>query len=82
MPVTVKIERQSYNAVRVETAGGGTTIKHQVILTPELEQQAILKSACEGKAATLALSFTPKSSGTYFVTFQTQPNDAGAPRRS
>lgn len=75
--VNVMIERQSYNVVRVETAGVGSTIKHQVILTPELTQPAVLKSPAAGQAAMLALDFTPKAGGTYFLTVKSQ--DPSAP---
>ncbi|MBL9115141.1 MAG: hypothetical protein JNJ83_09035 [Verrucomicrobiaceae bacterium] len=65
---TIRIERQTYNTVRTETAGGGTTVKHQVILTPELEQPITLKPGANGGPAEAAVDFTPKFGGTYFVT--------------
>ncbi len=76
VPVEIIIERQSYNVVRVESAGGGTSIKHQVILTPELTQSAVLKSPAEGRAASLVLDFTPKAGGTYFLTVKSQDPSA------
>lgn len=70
--VEVVVERQTYNVIRVETAGGGTSIKHQVILTPELTQTAVLKSPAEGRTSSLLLDFTPKAGGTYFLTVKSQ----------
>jgi uncharacterized protein YfaS (alpha-2-macroglobulin family) len=79
VPVKVKLERQSYNMVRVETAGGGTSVKHQVILTPELEQDAVLKPAADGQPASLRLDLTPKAGGVYFLTVEAAPAQPGQP---
>jgi uncharacterized protein YfaS (alpha-2-macroglobulin family) len=67
VPVEIKIERQQWNTVRVETAGNAATVKNQATLVEEQKISIQLKSL-NGKAAQATLAFTPKSGGTYFLT--------------
>jgi uncharacterized protein YfaS (alpha-2-macroglobulin family) len=67
VPVEIKIERQHWNTVRVETAGGAVTSKNQSILIEEHQSTITLNSANQ-QPATALLDFTPKTGGTYFLT--------------
>ncbi|MGC3992196.1 MAG: alpha-2-macroglobulin family protein [Chthoniobacteraceae bacterium] len=67
VPLQVKIERQEWNTVRVEAAGGGVTTKNQSTLIEELKSTVQLASA-NGQASSGHLAFTPKAGGTYFMT--------------
>ena len=67
VPVEVKIERQEWNTVRVESAGGAITTKNQSTLIEELKTRVQLTST-KGGAAAAQLTFKPKTSGTYFLT--------------
>lgn len=68
VPVEIKIERQEWNTVREQAAGGGVTTKNLVKLTEE-ERKSIKLDAAKGDAAQITnFSFTPKKSGTYFLT--------------
>ncbi len=67
VPVDIKIERQQWNTVRVQTAGNAETVKNQATLLEEQKASLQLKSL-NGKAASATLSFTPKQGGTYFLT--------------
>jgi uncharacterized protein YfaS (alpha-2-macroglobulin family) len=65
--VDVKIERQQWNTVRVESAGNAATVKNQATLI-EVQKAAVQLVSNAGKAASATLSFTPKDGGTYFLT--------------
>lgn len=67
VPVEVQIERQEWNTVKVQAAGGALTAKNQSVLVEELKSRVELKSQ-NGSAAAAELKFTPKSGGTYFLT--------------
>ena len=67
VPVEVKVERQEWNTVRVQGAGGAEVTKNQSVLTEELKTRVELTSA-NGKAASGHVAFTPKAGGTYFMT--------------
>lgn len=70
VPVKVKLERQGYHSIKVQTAGGGETVKNQVVLEEEQSTTATLHAATPDHAATLSLPVTPKRSGTYFITME------------
>ncbi len=63
----VKIERQEWNTVRVQGAGDATITKNQSTLIEESKTSVDLRSANNG-ASSGKVSFTPKRSGTYFMT--------------
>ena len=63
----IKIERQEWNTVRVQSAGGAATPKNQAVLTQESKASLSLKSVNKN-AASGTLDFTPQKGGTYFVT--------------
>ncbi|WP_166442615.1 alpha-2-macroglobulin family protein [Phragmitibacter flavus] len=67
VPVEIKIERQQWNTVRVEAAGGAVTTKNQSTLIEE-HQSTITLNSVNQQPATAVLDFTPKSGGTYFLT--------------
>jgi len=67
VPVEVKIERQEWNTVRTEGAGGAITTKNQSTLIEELKSSVGLTSTNNG-ASEGKLAFTPKKGGTYFMT--------------
>lgn len=67
VPVDVKIERQEWNTVRVQGAGGAMTTKNQSVLIEEGKSRVELKSE-NGGAAAAEVKFTPKAGGTYFIT--------------
>ncbi|QIF02758.1 alpha-2-macroglobulin family protein [Roseimicrobium sp. ORNL1] len=67
VPVEVKLERQEWNTVRVQGAGGAMTTKNQSVLVEEWKSQVELKSV-NGGASAAELKFTPKTGGTYFLT--------------
>ena len=66
--VDIKIERQEWNTVRVEVAGGGVTTKNQSVLTEELKTSLKIEAAKKGTN----FAFTPKKGGTYFLTATSQ----------
>ncbi len=66
--VDIKIERQEWNTVRVEAAGGGVTTKNQSVITEELKTS--LKIGASQSSTNFA--FTPKKGGTYFLTATSQ----------
>ncbi len=68
MPVEVKIERQEWNTVRVQAAGGDVTTKNQVTLTEELKATLQVEGAKGAGKALTQFQFTPKKGGTYFLT--------------
>jgi uncharacterized protein YfaS (alpha-2-macroglobulin family) len=65
--VDIKVERQEWNTVRVQSAGGAATPKNQAVLIEESKASLGLKSVNKN-AASGTLDFTPKKGGTYFVT--------------
>ncbi len=65
----VVVERQEYQTVRVETAGGGTDTETSVVLHEERREAVTL----DGGAA--AFAFTPAQGGSYFITVTTQDED-------
>ncbi|MFZ4765618.1 MAG: alpha-2-macroglobulin family protein, partial [Roseimicrobium sp.] len=67
VPIEVKIERQEWNTVRVQGAGGALVTKNQSVLSTELQTHVQLASK-EGQPAAARLAFTPKLGGTYFLT--------------
>lgn len=75
VPVKFKLERQSYHSLKVKTAGGGETVKNQVVLEEELNSTGTLKAATPQHAASLTIPFTPKAGGRYFLTVEA--NDPG-----
>ncbi len=68
VPVDVKIERQEWNTVRVQAAGGDVTTKNQVTMTQELKTTLQVEGAKGATKALTGLQFTPKKGGTYFLT--------------
>ena len=70
VPVKIKLERQGYHSIKVQTAGGGETVKNQVVLEEELNTTGTLKVVTAGSAAALSLPITPKHGGTYFITLE------------
>lgn len=75
IPVKVKLERQAYHAIKVQTAGGGETVKNQVVLEEQLSTTATLRAAVAGAVASLSIPITPKLGGKYFLTLEA--TDAG-----
>lgn len=67
VPVEIKVERQEWNTVRVESAGNAATTKNQSVLIEEAKGTVQLKSA-NNLASSGEFSFTPKAGGTYFLT--------------
>lgn len=67
VPVELKIERQEWNTVRVQSAGNAVTTKNQSVLIEEAKGSIQLKST-EGRPSVGDFSFTPKAGGTYFLT--------------
>jgi uncharacterized protein YfaS (alpha-2-macroglobulin family) len=65
----VLVERQEYQTVRLETAGGGTTTETRTVLHEERRETAQLA----GQAS--AFVFNPARGGTYFITVTTQDAD-------
>jgi uncharacterized protein YfaS (alpha-2-macroglobulin family) len=66
--VNLKVERQEYHTLKIATAGGGSTMKEQVILREELKQSLDLKAASAGSAPSVLVNFKPARGGNYFVT--------------
>lgn len=64
----VKIERQTYHTIKIATAGGGSTMKDQVVLQQELTQTVTLKPAAAGQAPSATINFKPARGGAYFIT--------------
>jgi uncharacterized protein YfaS (alpha-2-macroglobulin family) len=73
LPASVIIERQSYQTLTVELAGGGQTQKNQCVLTQVSKQDLNL----EPQGTDIA--FTPEKPGTYFITAQS--SDGALSRR-
>ena len=65
----VVVERQEYQTVKVEAAGGATTTESTVVLHEEKRETITLS----GKSS--PYSFTPTKGGSYFVTVTTQDAD-------
>ena len=65
--VDVKIERQQWNTVRVQTSEKSSAVKNQATLV-EVQNTPLQLASNGGKAATATLAFTPKEGGTYFLT--------------
>ena len=59
--VQIKVERQEWNTLRVQAAGGEVTTKNQVKLIEEMNTIVEIKGAT-------SWAFTPKKGGTYFIT--------------
>lgn len=68
VPVEVKIERQEWNTVRVQAAGGEVTTKNQVTLTQEMKGALQVEGAKGAAKALTPFQFIPKKGGTYFLT--------------
>jgi uncharacterized protein YfaS (alpha-2-macroglobulin family) len=75
VPVKFKLERQSYHSIKVKAAGGGETVKNQVVLEEELNSTGTLKAATPQHAASLTIPITPRAGGRYFLTIEA--NDPG-----
>lgn len=67
VPVEIKIERQEWNTVRVQSAGNAVTTKNQSVLIEEVKASVQLKST-ENRPSVGEFSFSPKAGGTYFLT--------------
>lgn len=73
--VNVRIERQTYHTIKIATAGGGSTMKDQVVLQQELAQPVTLKPAAAGQAPAATIQFKPARGGAYFITAESaDPN--------
>lgn len=70
VPVKYKFERQAYHSIKVQTAGGGETVKNQVVLEEELNSTGTLHAATAEHAASLTIPVTPKAGGRYFLTIE------------
>lgn len=67
VPVSIKVERQEWNSVRVQSAGNAVTTKNQAVLTEVAKGSVQLKST-NNLPSSGEFSFTPKAGGTYFLT--------------
>lgn len=67
IPVEIKVERQEWNTVRVQSAGNALTTKNQAVLIEEAKASVQLTSQ-NNMASAAEYKFTPKAGGTYFVT--------------
>lgn len=70
VPVKIKLERQAYHSIKVQTAGGGETVKNQITLEEELNTTGTLHAAAAGTPASLTIPITPKVGGKYFLTVE------------
>jgi uncharacterized protein YfaS (alpha-2-macroglobulin family) len=66
--VDIKVERQEWNTVREEAAGGGTTAKNQVKLIEEQHSTVKLDGSKDDAPKITNFAFTPEKGGTYFLT--------------
>jgi alpha-2-macroglobulin len=64
LPSSIVIERQSYQTLTVELAGGGQTQKNQCVLNQVSKQDLSI----DPRGSDIA--FTPEKAGTYFITAQ------------
>jgi alpha-2-macroglobulin len=67
VPVEVKIERQEWNTLRTQGAGGAITTKNQSTMIEEMKTSISLTSQ-NGLASAGLVNFTPRAGGTYFMT--------------
>ncbi len=63
--VKLLVERLQWNAVKIQTAGGGTEIRHDLSSLKEMESDVALNPAIGQE---LAATFKPRAAGTYNVT--------------
>ncbi|RYD33338.1 MAG: hypothetical protein EOP86_13635, partial [Verrucomicrobiaceae bacterium] len=66
VPVKVKIERLAWNAVRVQTAGGGTDVRNDLTFVPAGDEELTVQPEL-GKEE--AWTFKPQAAGTHNLTF-------------
>ncbi len=78
VPAKVLVEHLAWNAVRVETAGGGSEVRNDLIFA-KVSEEDIQISPEPGKEE--SWSFTPKAAGTHNLTFATA-DETGHPVRT
>lgn len=66
--VDLKVERQEWTTIREQAAGGATTTRNQMKLIEEQRSSVKLGGSKEEAPSITDFAFTPKKSGTYFLT--------------